>query len=56
MIKWYVDASFLVHPDLKSHIRAIMNMGQGVIKAVSRKHKMNKSISAEAELFAVDDV
>ena len=28
VIKWYADASFAVHPYLKSHTGAIMTMGQ----------------------------
>ena len=28
VIKFYVDASFAVHPDSKSHTGVIMNMGQ----------------------------
>ena len=32
VIKWYVGASFVVHPDFKSHTRGIMTMGQGVIQ------------------------
>ena len=27
VVKWYVDASFSFHPDLKSHTTAIINMG-----------------------------
>ena len=27
-VAWYVDASFAVHPDFKSHTGAIMTMGQ----------------------------
>ena len=26
VVEWYVHASFAVHPDLKSHTGAIMNM------------------------------
>ena len=29
VIKWYVDASFAVHPDFKSHTGAVMTMGNG---------------------------
>ena len=31
VIKWYVDASFAVHPDFNSNIRAIMTLGQGAM-------------------------
>jgi hypothetical protein len=36
-IKWYVDASFAVHPDFKSHTGAAMNFedGDGAVQSVS---------------------
>jgi len=55
-IKWYVDASFGVHPDMKSHTGAVMMMGAGAIIAISRKQKLNTRSSTEAELVGVDDV
>ena len=39
IIKWYVDASFAVHDDFKSHISAIMTMGKGALQAISGKQK-----------------
>ena len=41
VIKWYVDASYAVHPDYKSHTGAIMTMGNGAITSISRKQKLN---------------
>ena len=29
VVKWYVDASFGVHPDFRSHTGAVMTMGKG---------------------------
>ena len=55
IIKWYVDASFAVHPDFKSHTGAIMTMGNGAIQSISRKQKLNTRSSTEAELIGVDD-
>jgi hypothetical protein len=55
VIKWFVDASFAVHPDFKSHTGAAMTMGRGSIQSLSRKHKLNTRSSTEAELVAVDD-
>ncbi len=31
IIKWWVDASFAVHPDMKSHTGGAMSLGKGVI-------------------------
>ena len=55
VIKWYVDASFAVHPDFKSHTGAIMTMGKGALQSISRKHKLNVRSSTEAELVGIDD-
>jgi len=54
-IKWYVDASFAVHPDFKSHTGAAMTMGEGCVQTMSRKQKLNSRSSTEAELIGVDD-
>ena len=37
-IKWYVDASFAVHPDMRSHTGALMTMGKGCIRSLSLFH------------------
>ena len=55
-IRWYVDVSFAVHPDFKSHTGAVMTMGQGGMQPMSRKQKLNSRSSTEAELIGVDDV
>jgi hypothetical protein len=55
VIKWYVDASFAVHPDFKSHTGVAMTYGSGVPIAMSRKQKLNTRSSTEAELVGVDD-
>jgi hypothetical protein len=56
VIKWYVDASFAVHADFKSHTGGAMSYGTGVPISISRKQKLNTRSSTEAELVAVDDV
>jgi hypothetical protein len=55
VVKWYVDASFAVHPDFKSHTGAVMTWGQGAVMSMSRKQKLNTRSSTEAELVGVDD-
>ena len=55
-IKWYVDASFAVHPDFKSHSGAVMTMGEGAIQAGSAKQKLVTRSSCEAELVGADDM
>jgi hypothetical protein len=36
VIRWWIDASFAVHPDMKSHTGAAMSMGKECAYAVSR--------------------
>jgi hypothetical protein len=55
VVKWYIDASFVVHPDFKSHTGAILTLGKGAMQSITRKQKMNVQSSTEGELVAVDD-
>jgi len=54
VVKWYVDASFAVHPDFKSHTGGIMTFGSGAVLYLSRKQKLNNRSSTEAELVSAD--
>jgi hypothetical protein len=54
-VKWYVDASFAVHPDFKSHTGAMMMLGKGAMQSIARKQKMNVQSSTEGKLVAVED-
>lgn len=56
VIRWWVDASFAVHPDMRSHTGAVMSMGKGCAYAVSRRQRLNTTSSTEAELVGVGDV
>jgi hypothetical protein len=56
IITWYVDASFAVHGDMRSHTGGVMSLGQGTIQSVSTKQKVNTRSSTEAELVSLDDV
>ena len=55
VIKWYVDASFAVHEDYKSHTGAVMTFGGGAVQSMSKKQKLNTKSSTEAELVGADD-
>jgi hypothetical protein len=55
-IKWWVDGSFAVHPDMKSHTGAMMSLGKGAAYSTSTRQKLNTTSSTEAELVAVADV
>ena len=56
IIKWWTDASYAVHHDMRSHTSGVMSMGTGAAYSTSRKQKLNTKSSTEAELVAVDDV
>jgi hypothetical protein len=56
VMKWWVDASFAVHPDMKSHTGATASMGKGAVYSTSTRQKINAKSSTEAELVAVTDV
>ena len=42
-IRWYVDASYVVHSDCKGHTGMMMTLGAGASMAMSKAHKLNKS-------------
>jgi hypothetical protein len=56
IIKWWVDASYGVHHDMRSHTGGAMSMVTGAVYSTSRKHKLNTKSSTEAELVGIDDV
>jgi hypothetical protein len=54
VVKWYVDASFAVYPDFKSHTGVMMTLlGKGAMQSIARK--MNMRSSMEGKLVAVDN-
>ena len=55
-VRWWVDASYAVHPDMKSHTGGCMSLGRGVIYGTSKKHRLNTKSSTESEVVSVDDV
>jgi hypothetical protein len=55
-VRWWVDAAYAVHPDMKSHTGGAMSLGTGVIYGTSKGQKLNVKSSTEAELVGTDDV
>ena len=49
-INWYIDAAFGVHDDMKSHTRACMTLGNGMIYAFFKKQKVNSRSSTYLNL------
>jgi len=54
-VDWYVDASFAVHPDYRSHTGIAVVLGKGSVINISRKQSINTRSSTEAELVGADD-
>jgi hypothetical protein len=53
--KWYVDASFAVYPDFKSHTGAMMTLGKGAMQSIARKQKMKVQSTTKGKLNAFDN-
>ena len=51
----WIDSSYAVHPNMRSHTEGAMSFGRGIIHEKSSKQKLNTKISTEAELVAVSD-
>ncbi len=43
--KWWVDSSYAVHPDMRSHSGIMMSLGKGVAYSTSCKQKLNTKSS-----------
>jgi Reverse transcriptase (RNA-dependent DNA polymerase) len=51
----WVDASYTVHPDMRSHTGGMISMGTGTLICKSSKQKLNTKSSTEAELVGASD-
>jgi hypothetical protein len=56
IIKWWIDASYGIHHDMRSHTGGVMSTGTGAAYSTSKKQKLNTKSSTEAELIGIDDV
>jgi hypothetical protein len=56
ILKWWVDGSFGVHPNMRGHTGGGLSMGRGFQITTSTKQKLNTRSSTEAELLGVDDL
>ncbi|KAI2513062.1 Reverse transcriptase (RNA-dependent DNA polymerase) [Fragilaria crotonensis] len=54
-IRTWVDASYAVHPDMKSHTGGLLSFGTGGLVCKSAKQKLNTKSSTEAELVGASD-
>ena len=54
-ITWWVDASYTVHWDSRSHTGIVMSFGLGDVMSGSWRQKLNTGSSTEAELVRIDN-
>jgi hypothetical protein len=54
-INSFIDASYAVHPDMKSHSGVVISIGKGPIYAKSSQINLNVKSSTEAEVVAASD-
>jgi hypothetical protein len=53
---WYIDASFALHPNMRSHTGGGLTMGRGFPIVNSTRQKLNTRSSTESELVGVDNM
>ena len=56
VLMWYVDASFAVHPNMRSNTGGGLTMGRGFPLVSSTKQKLNTRSLTESELVGVDNM
>ena len=56
VLKWFVDGSYTVHPNMRGHTGGSLTMGRGYPLSASTKQKLNTRSSTESELVGVDDL
>ena len=55
LARYWPDAAFAVHADMKSHTGNIQSFGRGAANTISQKQKLNTTSSTTAELVAAND-
>jgi len=55
ILKWWVDASFAVHPNMRGQSGGGLSMGRGFPIVSSTKQKLNARSSTETEVVGADD-
>ncbi len=56
VIKWWVNASFAIHHNMRSHTGGALSLSKGAIYSTSTQKELNTKSSTKAELVGVDDV
>eukprot|EP00957_Ditylum_brightwellii_P101279 7717577-Ditylum_brightwellii.AAC.1 len=50
--KWWVDGSYVTHPNMRGHTGVTISLGKGSVFSSSTKQKINTKSSTETELIA----
>jgi hypothetical protein len=56
IMKWWVNALYGVHPDMKSHMGGAMSLGREAIYGTSTQQQINTKSSTESEVVGVSNV
>ena len=56
IVRWWIDVSYAVHPDMRGHTGATMSLGNGSVFSGSWKQKLITQSSTESEVVGVFDV
>jgi hypothetical protein len=55
IVRWWVDVSFAVHPNMHSHTGATISLGTGCPYAISCMQRLNTRSSTKSELVGVEN-
>jgi hypothetical protein len=55
ILRWWVDASFVVHPNVREHSGGGLSLGRGFPIVSSTKQKLNTRSSTETDIVGTDD-
>jgi hypothetical protein len=54
--RWWIDASFAVHPSMRGHTGGVLTLGKGAAYMTSKGQKISTRSSTKSELVGVYDV
>jgi hypothetical protein len=55
ILKWWVDASFTAHPNMRGHSGGRLSLGRGFLIMSSTKQKLSTRSSTETKIVGADD-
>jgi hypothetical protein len=55
ILKWWVEASFAVHPNMRGHSGGVLSLERGFPIVSATKQKLNTRSSTETEIVGDDD-